>query len=108
MSRQTFFGALRRPLPLVAASLYLLSITVVLARGKNPVGLAIFGSFLVLFTVTIVASYQTGTIQMYQGHGTSRQTAPLRYWFHLSTQTALWLAFNVAFGLVFWRGINQN
>jgi len=102
MSRESFLKAIWHPLSLIAASLYLLSILVTFARGKNPVGLLILGAVLVLFGVAIVASYQSGKLQMYQGRGASRQSAPLRFWFHLAIQTALWLAFNIVFGLAFW------
>jgi formate hydrogenlyase subunit 3/multisubunit Na+/H+ antiporter MnhD subunit len=96
------------PLPLIAASLYLLSILFTLGHGDSPIGLVILGAVLVLFAVTIVASYQTGTLQMYQGRGASRQNAPRRYWFHLAIQTALWLAFNVVFGLAVWFGLKRQ
>jgi hypothetical protein len=107
MSRESFLRAICHPVPLLAASLYLLTILVTLARGGNPIGLLILGAVLVLFVLTIVASYQTGTLQMYQGQGASRQSAPLRFWFHLAIQTALWLAFNAVFGLAFWSSVKR-
>ncbi len=85
------------------AAIYLLTLLTIAIFARNVIALVILGSVLEFMILTLVGSYQTGIFQMYQGGGTARSDAPQKFWFHLCTQTALWLIMNLMYGLAFWK-----